>query len=110
MYEVGKEYNRDKVALHLDEVRNKLEKKAEKVQRIKIQPHKTVYFDKSSNVARRKFKEDYPDNPIIRDMSKADYVIVNKDKFRWIYISVYDVFVDVEKSGKPHSWMRVYAE
>lgn len=50
----------------------------------KIEPGKTVYFDKNIQISRKEFKKQYPDNPIVYDLSKANYYVADHKPHVWI--------------------------
>jgi len=50
----------------------------------KIEPGKTVYFDKNIQISRKEFKKQYPDNPIVYDLSKANYYVADYKPHVWI--------------------------
>lgn len=50
-----------------------------------LEPGQPTYFEPSVNLSRRKFKEEYPDTPIVRDLSKAHNYIVKDSPDPHIY-------------------------
>lgn len=42
-----------------------------------LMPGESVYIDKLCNIPRKKFKQSYPNNPIVYDPEKADVLIAN---------------------------------
>ena len=43
----------------------------------------TVYFDVSSGISRKEFKENYPNIKIVRDITKAEVLIIKEKPYFW---------------------------
>lgn len=84
----------DKVTL--EEIRQLLKGDDRKFVKRTLQKNEKVFIHPSSKIPRRKFKENYPDNPIVYTIDKADILIGTM----YNYIDYHSIFL----TGIPHSW------
>lgn len=77
---------------------NEFKAKLEALATSLIIPNKTIIFDKSVTFPRSKFKTAFPDNKMVRDLEKADIIVIDKAKtklaFNYFYFQDYHLRSD----------------